>query len=513
MFNKQFTYNEEKRKKMKVVTPQEMAELDHKTIASGISGIALMEKAGVECAQVILKGLKEGAQVCVICGAGNNGGDGQVIGRLLSQKGCKVHVFFTESAEKMSPDSQANYAKLKETDAAIQFLPKDTDSTEFKGSLVGADIVVDAIFGTGLKDTPLDDWYEGLIDTINNCGKTIIAIDIPSGLRGDNGLSLGTAIEADKTIIIQSYKVGCLMNDGPDCVGEPIIVDIGIDETAIDNQKYYLQQGDLTCPKKRKKNSHKYDYGSVVVIAGSKGMIGAGLLATEGALKSGAGLVTSYVPLEVYLPVAARSPLEVMIKTYDCNITGDDIAKDRKKVVLIGPGIGRKKNYSIILNDILDNPDIPVVIDADGIFHLSKILDSLKESATPAIITPHYGEFSKLIDVDREDILKDPISYGKAFAQEYQVVLVLKGYRSMIFSPDGEVWFNSTSNPGMATAGSGDVLAGMIAGFAGQSNNLFEAAKAGVFYHGKAGDYYAERYGESTLTARNIIDSFKYVLK
>ncbi|MBU5304872.1 NAD(P)H-hydrate dehydratase [Eubacterium callanderi] len=497
---------------MKVVTPQEMAQMDQKTIASGISGIDLMEKAGTECTQVIESTLKEDMLICVICGPGNNGGDGQVIARQLSEKGFSVQVFFTEPADKMSPDSQTNYSRLQETSAVVQFLSHEAGLEGFEASLAGADLVVDAVFGTGLKDRPLGEWYEKLLNAINACGKRIVAIDIPSGLRGDNGLTLEAAVEADQTIIIQNYKVGCLLNDGPDCVGEPVLVDIGIDENCIENNKYFVQKQNLRCPVKRKKNSHKYDYGSVVIIAGSKGMIGAGLLATEGALKSGAGLVTSYVPLEVYLPVAARSPVEVMIKTYDCNITGEDIEHDRKRVVLIGPGIGRKKNYSIILNDLLYNTTVPVVIDADGLFHLSRNLDVLKESKTPVILTPHFGEFSTLTGVDREDILEDPIGYGRRFAEEYQVVLVLKGYRTMICSPEGEVFFNSTSNPGMATAGSGDVLAGMIAGFAGQSVDLLEAAKAGVFYHGAAGDYYAERYGESTLTARNIIDSFKYVL-
>ncbi|MEG0075270.1 MAG: NAD(P)H-hydrate dehydratase [Eubacterium sp.] len=498
---------------MKVVTPQEMAQMDRQTINLGINSIDLMEKAGEQCVQVIERDLSKDAKVCVICGAGNNGGDGQVIGRLLYTKGYTVTVFFTEPEDKMTPESVSNYKRLTEIGLKSQFILKDEMFDVFKMTLEQSDLIIDAIFGIGLKDRPLDDRYLKIIQMMNDCLTTIISIDIPTGLNGGNGLTLGDAVEADKTIIIQNYKTGCLLNDGPDYVGEPIVVDIDIDENCISNNKHFLEQNQLIYPLKRKKNSHKYDYGSVVIIAGSKGMIGAGLLATEGALKSGSGLVTSYVPLEVYLPVAARSPAEVMIKTYDCNITGDDLERDRKKVVLIGPGIGRKKNYGIILNDLLEYSNIPVVIDADGLFHLSKIMEVLKESKTPVVLTPHFGEFSKLIDVDRELILADPIFYGRQFVDEYQVTLVLKGYRTMIFGTNGELWFNSTGNPGMATAGSGDVLAGTIAGIAGQHKDLFEAAKAGVFYHGKAGDYYAEHYGESTLTARGIIESFKYVLK
>jgi NAD(P)H-hydrate epimerase len=291
-----------------------------------------------------------------------------------------------------------------------------------------------------------------------------------------------------------------------------VLVDIGIDENCIPNEKYYTQEKDLKFPYKRKKNTHKFDYGSVVVIAGSKGMSGAGILALEGALKSGGGLVTCYVPQDIYIPVVSRAPAEALIKTYDCNITSDDIKQDRKKVILIGPGIGRAKNYSFILEHLLEG-SLPVVIDADGIYHLSMVVDSLKASKTPVVITPHFGEFSRLIDVPREEILKDPIGYGQQFAMEYQVVVVLKGYRTMIFGTNGEIWFNSTGNPGMATGGSGDVLAGMIAGIAGQNVDLFDAARAGVFYHGRAGDYYAEHFGQSTLTAHSIIESLKYVLK
>ena len=497
---------------MKVVTPKEMAAMDHNAIQAGTPSLELMERAGKACTEIIKKSINKESQITILCGPGNNGGDGLVIGRLLSEDGYFVQLFLTEAEAKLSEDNRSNLNKLQEKNIAVRLLLNESDFEALNLSVTQATHIIDAIFGTGLVEKDFPENYHRIFELVNKSEKSIIAIDIPSGLRGDIGLHIGNAIFADKTIVIQNYKTGCLMNDGPDYTGDTVLVDIGIDENSIPNEKYYTLEKDLKFPKKRKKNTHKYDYGSVVVIAGSKGMSGAGILSIEGAMKSGGGLVTCYVPHDIYIPVVARAPAEALIKTYDCNITSDDIKNDRKKVILIGLGIGRAKNYSFILEHLLEG-SLPVVIDADGIHHLAVVVDSLKESKTPVVITPHFAEFSKLIDVPREDILKDPIGYGQKFAMEYQVVVVLKGYRTMVFGTNGEIWFNSTGNPGMATGGSGDVLAGMIAGIAGQNVDLFEAARAGVYYHGKAGDYYAEHFGQSTLTAHSIIESLKYVLK
>lgn len=496
---------------MKVVTPKEMASMDQHAIESGISGIELMERAGEACAEQIINELNTDSAIAVICGPGNNGGDGLVISRLLIDLGYSVNVFLTESIKKGTVSQTINSNRLIKKKVTINSLDDHMQRLKFNQVLQTTSHIVDAIFGTGLEDRDISDKYQEIFASINGSQAMKIAVDIPSGLRGDSGLTIGEAIIADKTLVIQNYKTGCLLNDGPDYTGETLLLDIGIDEEAIANQKYYIQEKDLKFPEKRKKNTHKYDYGSVVVIAGSRNMSGAGILAMEGALKSGGGLITGYVPQEIYHSVVSRAPIEALIKTYDCNITEEDIRQDRKKVILIGPGIGRAKNYSFILEHLLEG-SLPVVVDADGIHHLALVIEKLKASQTPVVITPHFGEFSKLIDVSREEILKDPIGYGQRFAAEYQVVVVLKGYRTMIFAPNGQIWFNSTGNPGMATGGTGDVLAGMIAGIIGQNTSILDAAIAGVYYHGKAGDYYAKHFGQSTLTATDIIKSLKYVL-
>lgn len=498
---------------MKVVTPQEMATMDQNTICAGTSGLDLMEKAGFNCTKEIEKYYDQDKRILILCGTGNNGGDGFVIAHYLKSDGYPVSVFLLGDRNRMTEENQVNCQRALKEEIATSFLEENETIDCLIQKAADSHVIIDAVFGTGLRERPLSSWYCSIFQQINELSAAVVSIDIPSGLRGDNGLSAGQAIMASQTIVIQNIKTGLLLNDGPDYAGELICIDIGIKEDSIRNQKFLTQKSDLCFPEKRKKNSHKYDYGSILIIAGSKGMIGAGLLAIEGAINAGAGLVTSYVPQEVYIPVAARSPVEVMIKTYETNITGEDIAEDRKEVVLIGPGIGRKKNYSIILHDLLEDENLSVVIDADGIYHLRRLLDVLKTSKTPVVLTPHMGEFARLIDMDQKVIEQDPVKFGSDFAMEYGVTLVLKGYRTMVFNQNGEVWFNSTGNPGMATAGSGDVLAGIITGIAGQTKDLFKAARAGVYYHGAAGDTYAARFDETTLTARSLIESLKFVMK
>ena len=496
---------------MKVVTPHEMATMDKNTIAEGISGLALMERAGIACTEVIKNTVKpENGTVLIVCGIGNNGGDGQVIAHHLHEAGYEISIFFTGDASRMTPDSLANFKRVQEDKIPFICMKEGDPLNDLKEAASHAVVIVDAIFGTGLRDRPLKSWLCSVVECINETKATVIAIDIPSGLRGDIGVAAGQAVCADKTIVIQNYKTGCLLNDGPDKTGEMIRVDIGIREDTIDNHKYLTRRKDIQFPVQRRKNSHKYDYGAVAVVAGSKGMIGAGLLAMEGALKSGAGLVTGYVPDDIYALVAARASEEVMIQPVTNSINYQTLS-NRKDVILFGPGVGRKQDYSAFLTEALSH-DVPLVIDADGLFHLTARLDVLEASHTPVVLTPHLGEFSHMIGVDKQEICQDPIAYVRRFAKTYGVVLVLKGYRTMVINPDGDVWFNSTGNPGMATAGSGDVLAGMIAGIAGQTKNMFEAARAGVYYHGAAGDDYAQKYGETTLTARNIIDSLQYVI-
>lgn len=502
---------------MNVVTPREMSYFDQKTIEGGIPSQELMEKAGIECFKVIKNKIQLSDKVLIICGSGNNGGDGQVIARLLKEDGYDVQVLFTASLdklkEKMSLESTHNYIELEKLNIPLNYA---ADTEIFCELIPKADVIIDAVFGTGLDDRELSNYYKKLFEEINKSNAEIISIDIPSGLSGKNG-KLSKAIQADLTIIIQSPKTGELLENGPDYTGDIEIVDIGIDTSGLledntINQKKLINKEHLKFPFPRKKNSHKYHYGRVIIVAGSRGMLGAAALASGGALRCGAGLVTNYVPEEVYSASIAIIPPEALVEPYNQILTSYRLEGVNRDVILFGPGLGRHNDYSGLLSDLL-NLDTPIVIDADGLWMMRNSLDLFKDAKAPLIITPHHGEFATLLGITTEELKEDPIHYAAKFAQNYNVIVILKGHHSLVASPNGEIWFNITGNAGMATPGSGDVLAGMTAAILAQLKDPLEAAKSAVYYHGLAGDYYAENFGQTTLLASDIIESLKYVLK
>lgn len=501
---------------MKVVTPKEMMALDKRTIESGVPSQELMERAGTECFKIIKDEVAKRDTILIICGTGNNGGDGQVIARLLSKDGYKVSVLFTASEEslkeKMSPESEENYVQLEKLGIPLHYAAQPN---VFNEVISGANVIIDAVFGTGLDDRPMSEYYQALFKAVNDSKAYVIAIDIPSGLSGYNG-RYHSAIRADKTIIIQSPKTGELLEDGPDLTGNTEIVDIGIDTEkpleGEENKKQLLTQEDIHFPKPRYKNSHKYHYGRIVIIAGSRGMVGAAALASAGALRSGAGLVTAYVPENVYSASVSIMPTEALVEPYERILTSYKLQGVKRDVVLFGPGLGKHSDYSGLISDLM-NQDAPLVIDADGLRIMQDNLDAFKKSKVPVIITPHQGEFAALLGISADELKADPLHYTAYFAQTYGVVVILKGYRTLVAEPNGEIWFNTTGNPGMATPGSGDVLAGMTSAMLAQLGDPVEATKAAVFYHGLAGDHYASEFGETTLLATDIIESLKYVLK
>lgn len=494
---------------IKIATPPVMAAMDRGTIQKGTPGLELMERAGDACARIIHESLPYGARVCVICGGGNNGGDGFVIARRLADMGHGVAVFSTGHREKMTPESRANYDALGDMGITCVYLD-DAHRPAFQKELSQCAAVADCLFGNGLKDRPLTPPYVQLIQWINDADALRFAIDIPSGLRADIGLPVGAAVRADCTIAIQAVKAGCMLADGPDYCGLIKAVDIGID-TKESPDWGTLDRSDLSWPRKRNKNSHKYQYGVVAAVAGSQGMYGAGVLACQGALKAGAGLVTSYIAQEGYPIYAEKMPPEIMVRSYGSNFPDNPFLEARKSAVLFGPGIGRSRDYSAFLAYLLQSR-IPAVIDADGLWHLAKQKELLEKHNGPLILTPHFGEFSALTGKPVQELMQDPVGCGLAFAAKYQTVLVLKSHHTLIISPEGRVRFNTTGNAGMAVGGSGDVLAGMIAAILAAGEDPYDAALAGVYYHGAAGDAYAGRFGETTLTPTDLINSLSTVL-
>lgn len=500
---------------MKVVTPEEMSALDRCTIASGTPSYTLMERAGGECADIILEKLRPDDKTVVVCGTGNNGGDGQVIARLLHRNKKDVKTVFTANQEKaqshFTPDAKKNYELLLKEGVPVNFAG---DEAAFQKAIKGSSVIIDAVFGTGLQDKPLPAYYTNIFKMMNDANAQRISIDIPSGLNGTTGKDLG-GVQADATIIIQCVKTGELLGDGPDLTGDRTLADIGIDEDCqgvgdkID--RHFLSRTDLCFPIKRKKNSYKYHYGSILTIAGSKGMLGAGALAAGGALRMGAGLVTNYVHNPLYSAAVSIMPPESIVRSYAAVLTMDQLKDIKRDVILFGPGIGRHTDYAGLLEEMM-NADDPLVIDADGLWMLHRKLEALKKSKVPVILTPHAGEFAALLGISNEELNADLLNYAVNFATEYQVTLVLKGHHTLVVSSEGTVWFNSTGNAGMATPGAGDVLSGMVAAVMAQIKDPVEAAKAAVYYHGMAGDWYADHYNQTTLLAGDIINSLREVM-
>lgn len=504
---------------MKLVTPSQMASLDQRQIASGTPSIDLMERAGHEATEIISDIINQQADgresfpIVIVAGFGNNGGDCEVIARLLREKNQDVTLIFTgseeQAKEKMTPDSKTNFGRLPK-DLTVLYANKESMDA-IDAAIRSAAMIVDGIFGTGFKtDRPVREPEAGIIDQINQSDAIRVSIDIPSGLNGENGQASDHAVQADDTITIQLPKTGMYLNDGPDYAGKIHPVDIGIN-TEGDFQVQTIDPASLGFPAPRKKNSHKYHYGQDLIIAGSKGMTGAAALCAKAAITTGAGLVRCYVDEEIYPIEGAMMPPEILISPYHFVLTREELYGIRRDAILFGPGIGRHMDYSGLLTQMIKDR-IPLVIDADGLWHLKSLLTQMQKDHGPIILTPHTGEFTALTGMSMQDLQKDPIEAVCDFAKTYSCVLVLKGYRTLIADPSGNVTVNTTGNPGMATAGSGDVLAGMITAILGQTKDALQAAQAGVYYHGLAGDWYEKKYGPTTLTAGRLIDCLKEVL-
>jgi NAD(P)H-hydrate epimerase len=487
---------------MNVVKPEEMKKLDSNYISAGMPNHSLMEMAGIRLYDCIIENIifnKETInEIIVFAGVGNNGGDALVLARLFMSD-YPVTVAIVGNIEKCTPEFEINYnllirlgVKIKEiNEVAFEEYSEDT-------------LIIDGIFGNGLKNKPLNNYFQRAINQINRMDGVIVSLDIPSGLRGDNGQLINTAIIADYTIAIQYPQTGCLINDGINYCGELYCIDIGIQSFDHKFRHFLIEEEEILLPGIRMKNSHKYDYGNIILIGGSFGMIGAIALASKSAMVTGTGLVTTCVPENVYNIAAQKIIDEVLVKTTE------NIDFEKKDAVAFGPGLEKEKKYTELLDKII-NKKIPAVIDAGGLFHFKKLLEKYQQFGYLLVLTPHLGEFRKLLDLDSDTLSESILDYAIKFARKFQVVLVLKGHYTII-TDGNKVFFNNTGNPGMATAGSGDVLSGMIVSLIGQGLDLFEAAKTGVYCHGYAGDM-AMAGKKDSIVAGDIIDNISSTFK
>jgi len=510
---------------MKAATAGQMRLLDKMAIESyGIPGIVLMENAAMAVTNRALEYLKLTAKndVIVVCGGGNNGGDGLAAARHLYQQGIDTSVFLLAEASKLKGDAAVNFNIAKNIGIPIKEVHSDEDIKEFICHLKCADLVIDAIFGTGIKGA-IEGVAAHVINAINVYNGYVIAVDIPSGINGDTGEVCGCAVEADETVTFALPKIGEIIYPGKKYAGMLTVADIGIPAVAVDNADicfYYVDRNDINLPL-RDPDSHKGNYGHVVIIGGSNGFSGAPIMASKAAIRSGAGLVTAVVPSEIYNVVASSSQ-EVMVRPAPDDGEGRfaadalDIIMDfikKADAIAIGPGMQVSDDIIYILGTILNNVNIPVVLDADALNAIAKQPDLLFAKKAPLVLTPHPGEMSRLTGLTVNEVQKNRIKTAADFAKEHDVVLILKGAATVTACPDNHVYINSTGNAGMATGGSGDVLTGIIASLIAQGMKIEEAAYTAVFSHGLAGDMAAKSRGMHGMIAGDIIDNIPMCFK
>lgn len=507
---------------MKVVTSQEMREIDRITIEDyGIPGMVLMERAGLAVALKV-KELYPDKKVVVLCGGGNNGGDGLVAARNLHNWGFKVNVLVFAKKNALSPDCNTQYQIAKKIGIPMEFR-KDLNGRDIHGA-----VVVDSIFGTGIS-RPVKGSLAGVFAFINDSEVPVVAVDIPSGISSDTGEILGEAIRADCTVTFGLAKRGHFLYPGAEYAGRLFVEDIGFPAKLLASEKINVELIDrkmvsgLIPP--RPGYSHKGDYGHVLVIAGSKGKTGAALMAAKASLRSGSGLVTLAVPEslmdvfqgrvteEMTLPLPDGGSGMISSKAIDVIL---NFAAQKIDVIAIGPGIGVSNDTEKVVTELIRKSTIPLVIDADGINSMALSIERralseiLRKAKSPIILTPHPGEMARLLKqsaVSSRQSAKDRINTAISFSKETGTYVVLKGVPTIVAEPEGRAFINTTGNPGMATAGSGDVLTGVIASLLGQGLNPAGASLLGVYLHGMAGDMAAKGKGEHALIATDIIDS------
>ena len=512
---------------MKIVTGSEMQTLDRRTIIEAhIPSAVLMERAGEGIVRHLEQhfGPTRGKTITILCGKGNNGGDGLVVARLLHRRHARIHVMLLTAITDLSRDTAAMYRRFVRVagrSAIVRFRSAD----QARPLLASSDILIDALLGTGLSSV-VTGIYREAIDLINSVEKPVIAVDIPSGLQADTGAILGRAIRATLTVTCGLPKLGLYVDAGIDRAGIIRVVDIGIPSAYVDAIESHTllltRDSAFHALPERAPSSHKGTFGHAGIIAGSVGKTGAAALAARAALRVGAGLVTVATPssvndvLEAKLLEAMTMPLpETKARTLARSGLDRVLAfMQARTAIAIGPGLSTHPETVELVQSLMKHLDRPSVLDADALNAMTGRASLLTECKTPPILTPHPGEMARLeIDATPQTVNADRIGTARRFARERGVFIVLKGARTVVARPDGLVAICPTGNPGMATAGTGDVLTGMIVGLLAQRVPPWEAACAATYFHGSAGDLAAQHLGQPGMVASDLIAQIPYALQ
>jgi NAD(P)H-hydrate epimerase len=528
---------------MYVLTPESMGKCDQETIEAGFPEILLMEAAARETAEFADKIIKEkllnsvnyyqrpekekinNFKITILVGKGNNGGDGLAAARILADKGYRVEIVLAGSVENLSGVNKKNFELCLYHN--LEYCQYDElNSKKLLSKLKHSDFMIDALLGTGIKGQVRGNSKE-IIALINQAaeedGKKVLAVDIPSGINGKDGSAAGRAVKADYTVTMAAYKRGLLLYPGSDYAGRVEVVDIGIKEEVIaknsEGLKLFTKIEASALLPERENNSHKGTFGKIAFLAGSRGMGGAPLLSSEAALRSGSGLVYLLTADEVETGIAnqLKELVSIPLASRDGIIAEQSLAKildfsAKVDLLAAGPGLGNNEATQKVIRGILENLSLPLVLDADALNSI-KDLNLLKQYDGEILITPHPGEMARLLDKSITEINQNRIKTATDFAKKYKVNIILKGAATVTAAADGRAYLNQTGTNGMAAAGSGDVLTGIVSALIGQGMPIFEAAALAVYVHGRSGELAAEKKSDFGLKSGDLIDFLPEIWK
>ncbi len=481
---------------MKLITSTQMRELDRRAIESGISGEELMLTAGEGLAEAIRKLAAQhqlvDSPVLFVAGPGNNGGDAFVAARSLYEADWPVECWLACPEDRLKGDALLHFRRMKKAGVELKVMVQEADWKYAAECGTEAEIVVDGLLGTGASGEPRGTIAEAISFVDAQADHAlIVAIDVPSAM----------AVRSDLTVTMGLPKIDCVEPENVDCVGNLEVVDIGIPSEfieALESETELITPADLApLFPRRPRSAHKGDFGHLLCIGGSKGFSGAIAMASKAALRSGAGLISAFVPEAIHSLVAATVP-EAMVHS--------SFPDGKWTAVLVGPGMGRSATTREQVLHLLESSKVPVVLDADAITVLADHIDAIAAASCPVILTPHPGEFAALFDLKVDEVQEDRLTMARMAAARLRATVVLKGAGTIVAAPDRPAGINMTGNPGMASGGSGDVLAGLLAGLAAQGMDPFEAACAAVWLHGHAGDLAAAEKSQASMLATDIIE-------
>jgi ADP-dependent NAD(P)H-hydrate dehydratase / NAD(P)H-hydrate epimerase len=504
-----------------VLTPAEAAELDRATQAAGIPDDVLMERSGraVARAALDLMGGAYGRRVVVVAGPGNNGGDGLVAARYLARRGVRVRVMSVAVEHESAGTRALNLGRLADAGIAVHPLEAQALAVE----LARSDLAIDAVFGIGFHGVPRGEFAVAL--SVLDAGSVpIVAVDIPSGVDAGTGAVPGVSVRAELTVTFGAVKVGAVLLPGAEVAGAVRVVDIGFPEELVHADTSLMEPADVAAAlPHRAQDGHKRASGTLLVVAGSRGMTGAVSLIARAAGRIGTGLVSVAVPEGILPVVQAAAPEAVFIALPETEVgtvdpTADRVvfeALERADTLAIGPGLTNEPRTGAFVRSVVGASSVPMVVDADGLNAFAGRVDELAERRSAAVITPHFGEFARLRETSVDEIAADRLGHTRALAHQADAVTLLKGSRTVVATPEGTARINPTGSPFLATAGSGDVLTGMVGGLMARGLAPPDAASVAAYLHGLAGLIAGRQTGEGTLAGdlvRRIPDAVARVM-